>query len=222
LLTSSIGKKLIMALAGLFLCVFLVVHLSVNLCLLRNDGGAWFCAAAGFMSTNKVIKVFEFVLFGGLLLHIIYGCILQVQNWMARPSRYAVIHFSQTSFFSKYMIHTGGIIFVFLGIHLLNFYFVKLGLSGAPQGIYSVEDKHDFYHMALNLFSNPVYSITYIVFMLFLGFHLHHSFQSAFQTLGLNHKKYTPVIKVLGTIYSIAIAIGFAIIPLYFLLFFKN
>jgi succinate dehydrogenase / fumarate reductase, cytochrome b subunit len=218
LFSSSIGKKLLMSIAGLFLCLYLVVHLGLNLLLLRSDEGVAFKAGVAFMTENPVIKVMEFVLFGGFLIHIIWSIILQVQNWMARPQRYAVTNNSQTSFFSKYMIHTGAIILVFLVLHFMNFYFVKLGLVPIPAG---AESKHDFYHMAINLFSQPIYSIIYIGFMIFLGFHLNHAFQSAFQTLGINHKKYSPAINVIGIIYSIVIPAGFTIIPVYFMFFYK-
>jgi succinate dehydrogenase / fumarate reductase, cytochrome b subunit len=217
LLYSSVTKKVVMALAGLFLISFLVVHLSINLLMLRNDGGALFSEAVHFMTTNIVIKVFEVVLFGGFFIHILFGVILQIINWMARPNRYKVEGFSHTSFFSKYMIHTGAIVFIFLTIHFTNFYFVKLGLVEPPVGI----GRHDFYMMARLLFSSDFYSVLYIVLMAFLGFHLQHAFQSAFQTLGLTHGKYTPFIKALGTIYSIAVPAGFAFIPVYFLFFVK-
>jgi len=101
---SSISKKIFMACLGLFLLVFLLVHLSINLCLLRNDNGAWFKAAADFMSTNYIVKVFEIVLFGGFLLHMLIGIILTLQNWAARPVGYYKPNRTQTSFFSKYMI----------------------------------------------------------------------------------------------------------------------
>lgn len=218
---SSLGKKLLMSLAGLFLCAFLVVHLGINLLLLRQDEGAAFKVGVEFMTTNPVIRIMEIILFGGFLVHIIWGIIVQVQNWMARPSRYAVTNNSQTSFFSKYMIHTGAIIFIFLAIHLMNFYFVKLGLSSAPEGVTQVQDKHDFYNMAINLFNKPAYSVIYIIFMVFLCFHLLHAFQSAFQTMGINHKKYSPFIKYFGIIYAIVIPAGFAFIPIYFLFFWR-
>jgi len=221
MLSSSIGKKLLMALAGLFLCVFLLVHLTINLLILLNDGGVSYMAAAGFMSSNVFIKIFEVVLFGGMILHILYGAILQIKNWMARPSGYAVTYNSQTSYFSKYMIHTGAIILVFLVLHFINFYFVKLGFTEAPQGAVTVADKHDFYSMVINLFSNKLYSALYIAFMLFLGFHLNHALQSAFQTIGINHPKYNSLIKSVSTIYSIIVAVGFSIIPVYFMFFYK-
>jgi succinate dehydrogenase / fumarate reductase cytochrome b subunit len=219
--SSSIGKKLMMSLAGLFLCTFLVVHLGINLMLLRNDGGEVFKIAVGFMTTNPLVKIMEIVLFAGFLIHIIWAGIVWFQNQMARPQGYAIGNNSQTSFFSKYMVHTGAIIFVFLALHFMNFYFVKLGLSSAPQGIKPVEGPHDFYNMAINLFTQPAYSIIYICFMVFLAFHLHHAFQSAFQTLGINHKKYTPAIKFIGVAYSIVIPAGFALIPFYFLFIYK-
>ncbi len=211
---SSVTKKIVMSLAGLFLIVFLVMHLSINLLLLKSDDGAAYMQAVHFMTTNPIVKFMEIFLFGGFLLHIILGIVLQIQNWQARPVRYKVEGFSQKSFFSKYMIHTGAIIFVFLIIHFINFYFVKLGWVNPPEGV----DKHDFYQMAGILFSNHFYAILYVILMIVLGFHLNHAFQSAFQSLGLNHTKYTPAIKAIGTIYSIVVPLGFAIIPLYFLL----
>jgi len=212
---SSIAKKVYMAIAGLFLISFLLVHLGINLCLLRNDGGEWFNAASHFMGSNYIIKVFEVFLFLGFILHIIIGVILQLQNWFARPVRYKVEGYSHTSFFSKYMIHTGVIIFIFLVIHLSNFYFVKHGWVTTPEG---VTDNHDFYTMARLLFENTAYSAMYIFFMIILGFHLNHAFQSSFQTLGLNHSKYMPGIKLIGTIYSIVVPLGFIIIPFSYLL----
>jgi succinate dehydrogenase / fumarate reductase cytochrome b subunit len=213
---SSIGKKLMMSLAGLFLCTFLLVHLGINLLLLRSDGGEAFMAAVEFMG-SPVIKVMEVVLMAGFAIHMIWGVILQVQNWMARPGKYAVTNHSQTSFFSKYMIHTGAIVFAFLALHFMNFYFVKLGIVSVPEG---ADDKHDFYNMVINLFKQPVYAYIYIGFMFFLSFHLMHAFQSAFQTLGINHSKYTPAIKFIGTVYAILVPLGFAIIPIYVLFFF--
>jgi succinate dehydrogenase / fumarate reductase, cytochrome b subunit len=211
---SSITKKVVMALAGLFLITFLVLHLVINLLLLRNDDGAAYMQAVEFMTTNPLIKVMEIFLFGGFIIHIVIGVTIQIFNWMARPKRYKVEGFSHTSFFSKYMIHTGAIIFVFLVIHFINFYFKKLGWVAPPEGV----GREDFYQMALMLFSSEFYAILYMVLMVFLGFHLHHAFQSAFQTLGLNHSKYTPFIKGLSTLYSIVVPLGFALIPLIILI----
>ena len=210
---SSITKKVVMALAGLFLITFLVIHLAINLLLLCNDDGASYSLAVVFMTTNPLIKIMEIFLFGGFAIHIIIGVTIQIQNWMARPIRYKVEGFSHLSFFSKYMIHTGAIIFIFLCLHFTNFYFVKLGWVSPPAGL----GKEEFYQMANLLFANKFYAILYVVLMIFLGFHLHHAFQSAFQTLGLNHSKYTPFIKAVSTIYSVVVPLGFASIPLFYI-----
>ena len=202
---------------GIFLMVFLVVHLSINLCLLRDDGGRWFNDAAHFMGTNYVVKVFEVILLAGFILHILLGIILQLQNWLSRPVRYRVTNRTHTPFLSKYMIYTGAIILIFLIIHFFNFYFIKLGwVSNANM---SPEGEPNFYIIARQLFAIPAYSILYIVLFVVLGFHLYHAFQSAFQSLGLNNKTYTPAIELVGVIYSVLIPLGFIFIPVYFLIF---
>lgn len=213
---SSITKKIWMAMLGLFLMMFLVVHLGINLCLLRDDGGKWFSDAAHFMGTNYVIKVFEVVLFAGFVFHILLGLILQLQNWRSRPVRYAVSNDSKTPFLSKYMIYTGAIVFLFLVIHMMNFYFIKIGLAESPVALLE-NGEPDFYTTAIWLFEQPLYSILYIILLVILGFHLNHAFQAAFQTLGLQHKKYTPAIQMAGRIYAILVPFGFILIPLYFL-----
>lgn len=215
---SSITQKIWMALLGLFLMVFLVVHLGINLCLLRSDGGVWFTEAANFMGTNYVVKVFEVVLFGGFIFHIILGVILQVKNWMSRPVRYMVGNKSATPFLSKYMIYTGGIVLIFLVIHFMNFYFIKLGWVDSPVPLLEGGEP-DFYETARWLFVQPFYSFLYLVLMVVVAFHLNHAFGAAFQTLGLEHKTYTPWIHGFGTVYSIVIPLGYMIIPLYFLIF---
>jgi succinate dehydrogenase / fumarate reductase cytochrome b subunit len=205
-----------MAFLGLFLMIFLVVHLGINLCLLRDDGGAWFTAAAHFMGTNYIVKVFEIGLFAGFILHILLGIILQVQNWMARPVRYMVSNKTETPFLSKYMIYTGGIVLVFLVIHFINFYFIKLGWVSNPN--MSPDGEPDFYTITQQLFANPVYSILYIFLFIVLGFHLNQAFQAAWQTLGINHPQYTTCLQRFGTFYAIVVPLGFIVIPLYYLL----
>lgn len=205
-----------MALVGLFLIIFLLVHLSINLCLLRNDNGEWFNAAAHFMGTNYIIKVFEVILISAFIIHMILGVVLQLENWIARPKRYLVQNRTKTSFFSKYMIYTGIVVGIFLGIHFMNFYFIKLGF--VQTDLILANGEPDFYNIARQLFSSPVYSVLYIVLISVLGFHLNHAFQAGFQSLGVNHPIYTPLIKKISTIYTFIIVIGFNIIPLYFLL----
>ena len=213
---SSITKKIWMAFLGLFLMIFLVVHLGINLCLLRDDGGAWFNAAAHFMGTNYIVKVFQIGLFAGFIFHIMLGIILQVQNWMARPVRYMVSNKTYTPFLSKYMIYTGGIVLLFLIIHFMNFYFIKLGWVSNQN--FFPEGDPNFYAIAQELFARPVYSILYIILFIVLGFHLNQAFQAAWQTLGVNHPQYNNCIQWFGTLYAIVVPLGFIIIPIYFLL----
>ena len=123
---SSVTKKIVMSLMGLFLIIFLLVHLTVNLFLLFDPTRELFNVAAHFMATNPVLKIMEISLFAGFIIHILFGLILQIQNWLARPKRYKVEGYSHTSFFSKFMIHTGIVILIFLVLHLLDFYFVKI------------------------------------------------------------------------------------------------
>jgi len=210
---SSITKKVLMGLLGLFLALFLCVHLTINLLMLAGDGGLLFSKAVHFMTSHIFIKIFEYVLFGGLLLHMLIGVILTLKNWAARPVKYYKSNSSKTSFFSKYMFHTGVIIATFLLLHFVNFFFIKLGWVDPPVNT----GREDFFPMAVQLFGNPWYSMLYIAFFIFLGFHLNHSIQSAFQTLGWAHNKYDKAIHIISTVYSVIIAGGFSLIPLYFL-----
>ena len=216
--TSSIGKKMFMSLAGIFLIVFLLVHLVVNLLVIIYKDPMVYNKAAHFMSSNILIKIFEIVLFGGFLLHIIYALILQVQNWIARPKRYLKANYSNTSFFSKFMIHTAVITLVFLVIHFMDFY-IKAKFGHAAEIIVDGVAFHDFATEIEDKFKILPFVIFYIAAFIFLGFHLIHGFQSAFKTLGLDNKKYTPAIQVLAIAYTAVVVAGYSLIPVivYFL-----
>lgn len=210
IITSSISKKLVMALAGLFLILFLPVHLGINLMLLKEDPEP-FNRAAHFMATFPPVKLMEIALFLMILVHVSWGIFLQIRNWLARPVAYVSGNKSETSFFSKFMIWTGLSILTFLVLHFFNFYFVKIGLvPGNPE---------NFYAMAHSLFKIPVYNYIYLTCFLLLGLHLFHAFTSAFQTLGLNHRIWTPVVKTVRWLYAILIPAGFAFISLSIWLF---
>jgi len=211
--TSSIGKKLLMSLAGLFLILFLLVHMGLNLLVIIADDPMVYNKAAHFMSSNILIKIFEIALFGGILLHIFYALILQVQNWIARPRRYNKANYSNTSFFSKFMIHTALIILVFLVIHLVDFYF-KAKFGHGETIIVDGELYHDFASEIEYKFKMLPYVVFYIGAFIFLGFHLVHGFQSAFKTLGLDHKSYTQIIQALAIAYSVIVVGGYSMIPL--------
>ena len=209
-LFSSVSKKFIMALAGLFLLTFLPLHLYINLMLLKNDPVP-FNTAAHFMATFPLVKILEIVLMSAILIHIIWGIYLQIQNWFARPVRYASGSKAETNFFSKFMIWTGAIVLTFLVIHFFNFYFIKLGLV---QG-----NAEDFYSVAHQLFKIPAYDYIYLACFALLGFHLYHAFYSAFQTLGLNHRMWTPVVRTVAIIYAVVLPAGFALIAVSLWLF---
>jgi succinate dehydrogenase / fumarate reductase, cytochrome b subunit len=210
ILFSSITKKFVMALAGLFLLTFLPVHLIINLMLLKSEPEP-FNTAAHFMATFPLIKIMEIVLFAAILIHISWGIFLQIQNWFARPIGYVSGSKSDTSFFSRFMIWTGLTVLTFLILHFFNFYFMKLGLvKGNPE---------DFYSVAHSLFKIPAYDFIYLGCFTLLGFHLFHAFYSAFQTLGLNHRIWSPIIKVVALIYAVIIPAGFASIAITLWLF---
>lgn len=215
---SAITKKVMMALAGLFLILFLPVHLGINLFLLpiTDNHKDIFLQAAEFMSTFPPMKIMEVVLFGGFILHIVYGVIVQLQNWASRgKERYASGSKTKVGIASKTMIYSGILIFLFLAMHMYQFYFVKLGFVDGP-----MHDGHpDFFTIAVELFSHDlVFSLLYIATFIVLIFHLLHAFQSAFQTMGWSHPTYTPFIKAVGKVYAIVIPIGFIIIPLYYMI----
>lgn len=213
---SSVTKKIIMSLAGLFLFAFLLVHLTLNAFILFDPTRELFNAGAHFMMHNPIIQTFQWVLFAGFLVHIIFGVILQIQNWLARPKGYKVKASSEDSYFSKFMIHTGVLIFIFLVIHFIDFFFVAKGVFGEQL----VDVQYGRYNFAdlgaivIAKFQNGGYVTFYVIALLFLGFHLDHAFQSAFQSLGLSNPKYTPFIKGLGHVLAVGITIGYILIPM--------
>ncbi|MFA8301301.1 MAG: succinate dehydrogenase cytochrome b subunit [Hyphomicrobiales bacterium] len=229
---SSVTKKIIMSLAGLFLLTFLIVHLSINLLILFDPTRQLFNQAAHFMGTNPFIQTFQWVLFIGFIIHIVYGVILVIQNKKARPVKYKVSGTSEESWTSRYMFHTGIIIFIFLIIHLVNFFFKKMA-GDIPEVVYDnvilVDGNpiplapivlEDMGLLVVNLFHHLGYVIFYVVCILLLGFHLNHAFQSAFQSLGIRHSVYTPAIEIIGRIIAIIVTIGFIIIPI--IIYFGN
>ena len=211
--SSSIGKKLLMSLMGLFLITFLLVHMGLNLLLIFSDSYESFNKAAHFMATNPVIKTMEITLFGGFLLHMIYGVILIIQNMISRPVGYKVSNHSQTSFFSKYVFHTAFVLTIFLVLHLFDFYIKAKFIGDVAEVVYDGEHYHDLGTLVYERFEMLGVVVFYLVALLGLGFHLHHGFQSAFQTLGVNHPVYSPIIKAIGFLYSLVVTTGFMSIP---------
>lgn len=210
-ITSTIGRKLIVALTGLFLCLFLVVHLLGNLQLLANDGGKSFNLYAKFMTTSPIIQTISIGNFIFILLHIIQSTILTIKNRQARPVQYAIVD-NRSSWASRNMGFLGAFVLLFIAGHLYSFWW-KMKFGEMPViGIDGVQVK-DLYLIVSEAFKRPEIVAFYVLSMGFIGFHLSHGFQSAFQTLGLNHVKYTPFIQKLGLAFSIIIPLGYAIIP---------
>lgn len=216
-LTSSIGKKLLMSLSGLFLILFLPVHLIGNLQLLTKDEGVSFNLYSYFMTHNPLIKTVSYLLYFSILLHTIQGLLLWRKNKKAKGKiGYAVKALRGDGTNVKAaanMAWLGIIIFVFIAVHMYQFWLqMKLGNVGMVniEGI----DYKNLYDPVISAFSDLSFVIFYVVSMIIIGIHLNHGFQSSFQTLGLNHKKYTAFIKAFGKLYSFIIPFGFAIIPI--------
>ena len=218
-LTSSIGQKLIMSLTGLFLILFLVVHLIGNLQLLMNDGGQAFNEYAYFMTHNKFIKTISYGLYAFIVIHAIQGILIWRKNRMARSSRYAVNKANGASWASRNMGWLGVVILAFILVHMYQFW-LQMKLGNTEMVSYGGNEIKDLYSLVSVAFQDVGFVIFYVASMIFIAFHLWHGFQSSFQSLGLNHKKYTPFIQGLGKVYAIVVPLGFAIIPLVF--FFMN
>lgn len=196
-----------MAVTGLFLSVFLLEHLYGNIMLLYNDGGEAFNQYCEDMSTNLLIRIVEFALFGAFLFHIIDAIAISVQNKNARPLDYAVDKRSKnSSWYSRNMGFTGSIIFIFLALHLRTFFFEHRVLTSSET----------YYDTVVFAFQHGWYVALYVVAMIFLGAHLNHGFQSAFRSLGLSNKNYSGIIKTAGSAFAILMAIGFASFPIIF------
>ena len=217
-LTSSIGQKLVMSLTGLFLIVFLLVHLIGNLQLLLSDGGEAFNLYAEFMTTNPLIKLSSYGLYTFILLHAVQGWLLWSKNRKARGGQGYAVQATRAKGtngnIAKRMGWLGTIVFIFLMLHLYQFWF-QMHWGGIETATYGGVEVKDLYSIVKGTYMNPIYVVVYVLSMVVIGAHLLHGFQSSFQSLGLNHQKYTPFIKFLGTAYSILIPLGFAIIPIY-------
>ena len=213
LFSSSLGKKYLMALTGLFLCSFLVIHFLGNITLYTDP--VQFNEYTRFMSSNPIIRVMEIVLVAGFLTHIIDAIMLTRANKKAQPVKYAMDK-KQSSWHSRNMGLTGSVILAFLVLHLQSFWYgYKFGSPAYATDSAGLPIK-DMYTMVVEAFGEFWYSGIYVVAVTLLGIHLNHGFQSAFQSVGLRHKKYTPTIKMLGTAFSILITLGFVSFPIYF------
>jgi len=218
-LSSSIGKKFLMSISGLFLIVFLAVHLTLNLFLIFDDSGELFNIAANFMATNAIMHVMEPILALGFIVHIVYALIVQFENWSKRPVKYTQMDQKDTSkWTSRNMIYLGLFVLIFLGLHLANFFWkIKFGGVGTTE-IGGIE-MHNTYKLVSDQFQSLAYDIFYVLGAIFLALHLNHAFWSGLQTIGWSNTLWRKRLEIIGSIYAIIIGVGFSIIPLYFLIF---
>ena len=217
--TSSVGKKLVMSLTGLFLISFLVVHVGLNACIWVGDNGSTFNRAAHFMSSSLLIRSMEYILFAGFILHIIQGYLLERSNLSRRGRGYRVTVGNKASkWYSRTMGLLGTLLLLFLIMHIYHFWIPsRLGgtLNIQPLTETEIDGKtyHNMYGEMLRVFQNPLIVILYVIGCISLAYHLIHGFQSAFRTLGVYNNRYLRLLTGFGKGFSIVIAIAFAMMP---------
>jgi len=223
ILTSSIGKKIVMAVTGLFLISFLVIHAGINALIFKDvidptDDGDMFNRAADFMGKTVVIRLMEVVLIAGFLVHIYQGFALEASNRSKRKTGYAVNLGNRGSkWYSRSMGLLGTILFLFLLLHWWHFWvpsrFTHAGLE-TPILLSNGRLSHDMFTLMLVTFEEWWVVIVYVLACVSLCYHLLHGFQSAFRTLGLSNSRYMGLVKALGVGYSIIISLVFALMPI--------
>lgn len=223
LIKSSIAKKYWMALTGLFLCLFLIGHLAGNLQLMMEfgkDARSQFNDYAYFMTHNPAVKILSYVTYFSILFHAIDGILLAIQNNKARPKGYTKNKAAANStFVSRNMAPLGLILLLFIIGHMTQFWgqmhFGDLPTYKNADGV----EVNDLYMLVIYAYKNEtmglIWTLAYVVCMVAIGMHLWHGFQSAFQSLGARTGKYKKLIVGFGKFFAVAIALGFAIIPLY-------
>ncbi|MEA1874530.1 MAG: succinate dehydrogenase cytochrome b subunit [Bacteroidota bacterium] len=223
--TTSIGRKILMSVTGLFLIMFLLVHLTVNSMILFDGTGDLFNRAAHFMATNPLIRVVEPLLAIGLVAHFLIASFITFQNQRNRNVNYGAFGRYKTrnasagsAWPSRNMYILGTVILVFLVIHLINFFW-KMKFTGDPlltEVTINGEHMENAYALVTGLFINWKWSVAlYVVGAIALGLHLYHGVWSAFQTLGCSNKKWRKIWNVIGVLFSLLLALGYSIIPLY-------
>ncbi|MBW2030621.1 MAG: succinate dehydrogenase cytochrome b subunit [Deltaproteobacteria bacterium] len=201
---TSVGKKLVMAFTGLTFCLFLIIHFIGNVMIFRGRD-VFNAYSERLHSLGLIINVIELGLLVFALLHVAFAAILYFENLKARPTRYLVKrNAGGRTWSSRLMPYTGLYLLVFVILHLFMFHFVDKGEQGV-------------YRLVAEAFVSPGYVIFYIFSMIVAGLHIRHGFWSAFQTIGADHPKYTPIIRGGSLVLSILLALGFSSIPLFIL-----
>lgn len=211
--TSSVGKKFVMGLTGLFLISFLVVHVGINACIWAMDGGEMFNKAAHFMGSTVVIRIMEIGLFVGFFLHIIQGLVLEFQNRKKRSVGYQVpMGNSGSKWYSRSMGLLGTIILIFLIIHWRQFWIPSRFLD-MPEVTYNGIAMHDLFSLMKETFTEPWVVILYILACVSLAYHLLHGFQSAFRSLGVHNNRYLHLVQSIAVGFAIIVPLAFAMMP---------
>ena len=222
-LTSKMGQKIVMSLTGLFLTSFLLIHLAGNLQLLKDDQGEAFNRYAHFMVHNPVIEFVSIGLYISILIHAIQGIWIAIANRKARGAKsYAKTSGVSRTWASGNMALLGSLILFFILIHMGDFWLKYKFGSSLPMIVIDGVEQKDLYFSVSQTFSELWLVCFYVLSTLVLFFHLTHGISSAFQTLGINNRKYTPAIKFVGNLYAFLICLGFAYIPIYLYLFLTN
>ncbi|MEN9487418.1 succinate dehydrogenase cytochrome b subunit [Cloacibacterium sp.] len=210
---STIGRKFLMALSAMFLLIFLLIHLSVNLLSLFGEEGP-FNAASHFMGYNPLIQfAMQPVLIVGVVFHFVMGFVLELKNKNARPIKYAVAKNSGNStWMSRNMIISGAVILAFLGLHFYDFWIHEMNYKYL-EGL--AIDEGRYWEELHAKFADPIRVAFYVISFVLLGLHLSHGFQSSFQSIGARHPKYLKCVNTLGTWYSILIPLGFIIVAVF-------
>lgn len=214
-------RKSMIALTGLFLCIFLIVHLSANCILVLPEEMAreLYNAYSTTLRESPLIKIVAYVLYLSIIVHVVYAVLVTIRNRRAKPTSYAVNHTQEnSSWASQNMMLLGLFVLLFIVVHLANFWArIKLGMGEAVG-----TDAHgyvDVYEVTYSLFQNIYYVVFYAALMVPLGYHLHHGLKSAFKTLGFYHKAGLQVLAKVAVIYALVMSVGFGLIP--FIVYFK-
>lgn len=221
--TSSVGKKFVMALSGLFLISFLIVHVGINACIFAdlfddNDNGEMFNKAAHFMGASYVIRLLEVGLFVGFFIHIIQGYVLEVRNRSKRSVGYQVSMGSKGSrWYRKSMGLLGTLILLFLIVHISHFWVPsRITQEGLGQAYYNNNgiEYHNLYARMIDVFQTGWVVALYLLACFSLAWHLIHGFQSAFRTLGVSNNRYVILARAGGMAFSILVPLLFALMPI--------
>ncbi len=217
LLSSSIARKVAMALSAMFLIIFLIIHITVNLTSLFSE--EVFNDLSHFMGTNPLIQfAMQPVLIFGVVFHFVLGFVLELKNKRARNVKYAKFNgAASATWMSRNMIVSGAVILAFIVLHFIDFWIPEITtkyFQGDMSGVIAGEDGYRYFGELQHKFASPLRVGAYVIAFVLLGLHLLHGFQSAFQSIGFNNK-YTKAVKNFGVIYSVLIPLGFIIIALY-------